>query len=138
MGSSCPSLLICSSPLLQLFATLLHRQENKHLGLMGFLPRDIQIAVRRAAQKEQATRAGVLYFQCPICRDEEAFVVEMFMLGIRIPFSLGFSFTHALEKYGRKSRDNLYLREGMAAETHQLFLSPSDCQHGRMMMTLWI
>ncbi|RLV63016.1 hypothetical protein DV515_00018707, partial [Chloebia gouldiae] len=51
MGGSCLSVLICSSPLLQFFATLLFPQENIRAGIMGFLPRDILIAVWRAAQK---------------------------------------------------------------------------------------
>ncbi|XP_054134539.1 PHD finger protein 7-like [Melozone crissalis] len=33
----------------------------------------------------QALRAGLLCFQCPLCRDSEAFLAEMFILGIRIP-----------------------------------------------------
>ncbi|NWH41615.1 G2E3 ligase, partial [Chloropsis hardwickii] len=36
----------------------------------------------------QALRAGALCYQCPLCRDSEAFTVEMFMMGIRIPFRL--------------------------------------------------
>ncbi|NWW83495.1 G2E3 ligase, partial [Climacteris rufus] len=34
----------------------------------------------------QAMRAGALFFQCPLCRDSQAFAVQMFILGIRIPF----------------------------------------------------
>ncbi|NWT92923.1 G2E3 ligase, partial [Urocynchramus pylzowi] len=34
----------------------------------------------------QAMCAGALFFQCPMCRDHEDFTVEMFTLGIRIPF----------------------------------------------------
>ncbi|XP_054372045.1 PHD finger protein 7-like [Molothrus ater] len=34
----------------------------------------------------QAMRAGLLCLRCPLCRDSEAFLVEMFILGIRIPF----------------------------------------------------
>uniref|UniRef100_A0A8U8BNK4 PHF7/G2E3-like PHD zinc finger domain-containing protein n=1 Tax=Geospiza parvula TaxID=87175 RepID=A0A8U8BNK4_GEOPR len=60
--------------------------QNHHVGLMGFLPRDLLIAVWRAAQKGQAMRAGLLYFQCPLCRDSEEFPVEMFVMGIRVPF----------------------------------------------------
>uniref|UniRef100_A0A8C3MMV3 Uncharacterized protein n=1 Tax=Geospiza parvula TaxID=87175 RepID=A0A8C3MMV3_GEOPR len=33
-----------------------------------------------------AMRAGLLYFQCPLCRDSEEFPVEMFVMGIRVPF----------------------------------------------------
>ncbi|NXS79795.1 G2E3 ligase, partial [Erpornis zantholeuca] len=36
----------------------------------------------------QAMSAGALFFQCPLCRDAEAFPVEMFVMGIRIPFRL--------------------------------------------------
>ncbi|RLV62589.1 hypothetical protein DV515_00019152, partial [Chloebia gouldiae] len=175
---------LCAHVFCLFFATLLFRQENLRVGIMGFLPRDILITVRRAAQKrccvcgqrgatimcskescgrwfhlpcakegrcitqyipyyrsfcpvhrlEQdvevtpepgtdcpicmepvedrktyrtlvcptckrawfhrdciqglAMRAGALYLQCPLCRDQEAFTVEMFTLGIRIPFRL--------------------------------------------------
>ncbi|XP_064594054.1 PHD finger protein 7-like [Zonotrichia leucophrys gambelii] len=34
----------------------------------------------------QALRAGAFYFQCPLCRDSGEFPVEMFILGIRVPF----------------------------------------------------
>ncbi|NWZ88061.1 PHF7 protein, partial [Poecile atricapillus] len=166
------------------FATLLFQQANKRVGLLGFLPQDIQLAVRRAAQKHccvcgqsgatimccsegcdrwfhlpcakegdcvtqyiapyrfycpehrpvqivqvtpelgtecpicmepvedrktfktmvcpvckrawfhrdclqgQALCAGLLSFRCPICRNHEAFLVEMFVMGIRIPVRL--------------------------------------------------
>ncbi|NXM17449.1 G2E3 ligase, partial [Ploceus nigricollis] len=40
----------------------------------------------RGCIQGQAMRAGALFFQCPLCRDGEAFTVEMFALGIRIPF----------------------------------------------------
>ncbi|NXA04956.1 G2E3 ligase, partial [Sapayoa aenigma] len=36
----------------------------------------------------QALCAGILSLQCPLCRNSEAFVVEMFIMGIRIPFRL--------------------------------------------------
>ncbi|XP_071296246.1 PHD finger protein 7-like [Agelaius tricolor] len=42
---------LCAHVFCMLFATLLFRQENHRVGLMGFLPRDLLIAVRRAAQK---------------------------------------------------------------------------------------
>uniref|UniRef100_A0A674H6M6 PHD-type domain-containing protein n=1 Tax=Taeniopygia guttata TaxID=59729 RepID=A0A674H6M6_TAEGU len=173
---------VCAHVYCLFFATLLFAQEDKHVGLKGFLPRDIQIAVRRAAQKRccvcgqsgatimcckrgcarwfhlpcakdggcvtqyilhyrsfcpmhrpkqaveatpepgtncliclepvedrktfrtlvcpvckrawfhrdciqgQAMREGLLHFRCPHCRVEEAFLLEMFILGIRIPF----------------------------------------------------
>ncbi|NXI41280.1 PHF7 protein, partial [Galbula dea] len=32
-----------------------------------------------------ALRAGIGSFQCPMCRDQEAFLPEMFAMGIRIP-----------------------------------------------------
>ncbi|RLV61916.1 hypothetical protein DV515_00019884 [Chloebia gouldiae] len=35
----------------------------------------------------QAMRSGLLYFLCPLCRNRMSFAVEMFSLGIRIPFS---------------------------------------------------
>ncbi|NWI88358.1 G2E3 ligase, partial [Pitta sordida] len=34
----------------------------------------------------QALAAGILAFQCPLCRDTLAFVLDMFVMGIRIPF----------------------------------------------------
>ncbi|XP_033369751.1 uncharacterized protein LOC117244298 [Parus major] len=166
------------------FATLLFQQANKRVGLLGFLHQDIQLAVRRAAQKHccvcgqsgatilcwkedcnrwfhlpcakeggcitqyitpyrsycpehrpvqivqvtpelgtecpicmepvedrktfktmvcpvckrawfhrdclqgQALCAGLLHFRCPLCRDHETFLVEMFVMGIRIPIRL--------------------------------------------------
>ncbi|CAN8185837.1 unnamed protein product [Coccothraustes coccothraustes] len=172
---------LCAHVFCMFFATLLFHQENHHVGLMGFLPRDILIAVQRAAQKlcclcgqrgatimcckedcgrwfhlpcakeggcinqyitpfssfcpehrleqdvqatpepgtdcpicmepvedrktfttlvcpackrawfhrdciqGQAMRAGLLCLHCPLCRDVEEFLVEMFVLGIRIP-----------------------------------------------------
>ncbi|NXD05537.1 PHF7 protein, partial [Certhia familiaris] len=33
-------------------------------------------------------RAGVLFFKCPLCRDDETFAVDMFILGIRVPLRL--------------------------------------------------
>ncbi|XP_053832156.1 PHD finger protein 7-like [Vidua macroura] len=173
---------LCAHVFCLFFATLLVRQENNRVGLMGFLPRDIQIAVRRAAQKRccvcgqskatimcckadcsrwfhlpcakeggcvtqyipdystycpehrpeqeveatpepgtnclicmepvedrktfrtlvcpackrawfhrdciqgQAMCAGLLSLRCPLCRDIEKFLVQMFIIGIRIPF----------------------------------------------------
>ncbi|XP_058673492.1 PHD finger protein 7-like [Ammospiza caudacuta] len=173
---------LCAHAFCMFFATLLFQQETDRGGLMGFLPRDLLIAVRRAAQKHccvcgqsgatimccrehcdrwfhlpctkeggcvnvyvtpfssfcpehrpeqvveatpepdtvcliclepvedrktfttlvcptckrawfhrdciqgQALRAGAMYFQCPLCRDSGEFPVEMFILGIRVPF----------------------------------------------------
>ncbi|XP_032555430.1 PHD finger protein 7-like isoform X5 [Chiroxiphia lanceolata] len=34
----------------------------------------------------QALCSGILSFQCPLCRNTQEFLVEMFLLGIRIPF----------------------------------------------------
>ncbi|XP_051649087.1 PHD finger protein 7-like [Manacus candei] len=34
----------------------------------------------------QALCSGILSFQCPICRSTQEFLVEMFLMGIRIPF----------------------------------------------------
>ncbi|KAM7001007.1 PHD finger protein 7-like [Passerculus sandwichensis] len=173
---------LCAHVFCMFFATLLFQQETDRGGLMHFLPRDLLIAVRRAAQKRccvcgqsgatimccmencdrwfhlpcskeggcvnlyvtpfgsfcpehrpeqeveatpepdtvcpicmepvedrktfttlvcptckrawfhrdciqgQALRAGAFYFQCPLCRDRGEFLVEMFILGIRVPF----------------------------------------------------
>uniref|UniRef100_H0Z4X3 PHD finger protein 7-like n=1 Tax=Taeniopygia guttata TaxID=59729 RepID=H0Z4X3_TAEGU len=201
---------LCAHVYCLFFATLLFAQEDEHVGLKGFLPRDILVAVRRAAQKRccvcgqsgatimccmedcdrwfhlpcakeggcvtqyipyyssycpehrpeqdveatpepgtncliclepvedrktfrtlvcpackrawfhrdciqgQAMRAGLLYFRCPYCRDEEAFLVEMFALGIRIPFRLptwedNDAFADLGERHSRcNARDCLY------------------------------
>ncbi|XP_023801762.1 PHD finger protein 7-like [Cyanistes caeruleus] len=175
---------LCAHMFCLYFATLLFRQEKKQVGFLGFLPQDIQCAVRRAAQKHccvcgqsgatimcceegcdrwfhlpcakeggcvtqyiapyrsycpehrpeqmvqvtpepgtecpicmepvedrmtfttivcptcqrawfhrdclqgQAMRAGFFSFCCPLCRDDGMFAVEMFIMGIRIPFRL--------------------------------------------------
>ncbi|NWU88328.1 PHF7 protein, partial [Onychorhynchus coronatus] len=33
-------------------------------------------------------RSGILSLQCPLCRNSQAFLVDMFIMGIRIPFRL--------------------------------------------------
>ena len=38
----------------------------------------------------QAIRAGVNCFQCPLCRDADAFLSDMLVMGIRIPLRLVF------------------------------------------------
>ena len=38
--------------------------------------------------QEQALRAGVYCFQCPLCRDWTWFVSDLLLMGIRIPFRL--------------------------------------------------
>lgn len=40
------------------------------------------------ALQGQAMCAGLLYFQCPLCRNSEEFLVQMFIMGIRVPFRL--------------------------------------------------
>uniref|UniRef100_A0A182YT05 PHF7/G2E3-like PHD zinc finger domain-containing protein n=1 Tax=Anopheles stephensi TaxID=30069 RepID=A0A182YT05_ANOST len=35
--------------------------------------------------QEQALRAGIYSFQCPLCRDRVGFITDMRLLGIRIP-----------------------------------------------------
>ncbi|XP_039580189.1 PHD finger protein 7-like [Passer montanus] len=40
----------------------------------------------RDCTQGQAMRAGALFFQCPLCRDSGEFAVEMFFMGIRVPF----------------------------------------------------
>ncbi|NWV48259.1 PHF7 protein, partial [Daphoenositta chrysoptera] len=42
---------LCAHVFCLCFAMSLSRQENPRIGLMGFRPRDIQLAVSRAAQK---------------------------------------------------------------------------------------
>ncbi|KFV73313.1 G2/M phase-specific E3 ubiquitin-protein ligase, partial [Dryobates pubescens] len=42
----------------------------------------------RECIQEQALQAGLLRFQCPACRDQNAFLPEMLNMGIRIPFRL--------------------------------------------------
>ncbi|XP_040551169.1 G2/M phase-specific E3 ubiquitin-protein ligase-like [Gallus gallus] len=41
----------------------------------------------RACIQGQAIRAGVNCFQCPLCRDADAFLSDMLVMGIRIPLS---------------------------------------------------
>ncbi|NXU92650.1 G2E3 ligase, partial [Xiphorhynchus elegans] len=36
----------------------------------------------------QALCAGILSLQCPLCRNDREFMVDMFAMGIRIPFRL--------------------------------------------------
>ncbi|XP_023786469.1 PHD finger protein 7-like isoform X1 [Cyanistes caeruleus] len=200
------------------FATLLFRQANKRVGLLGFLHQDSQLAVRRAAQKHccvcgqsgatilcwkedcnrwfhlpcakeggcitqyitpyrtyclehrpvqimqvtpeldtecpicmepvedrqtfktmvcpvckrarfhrdclqgQALCAGLLYFRCPLCRDHETFLVEMFVMGIQIPIRQPTSednnaFADLGERHGRcNARECLYPRGREEAE----------------------
>uniref|UniRef100_A0A8V1AD49 RING-type domain-containing protein n=1 Tax=Gallus gallus TaxID=9031 RepID=A0A8V1AD49_CHICK len=40
----------------------------------------------RACIQEQAMRAGIYCFQCPLCRDRDWFLRDMVTMGIRIPF----------------------------------------------------
>ncbi|XP_042749635.1 PHD finger protein 7-like, partial [Lagopus leucura] len=40
----------------------------------------------RACIQEQALRAGIFCFQCPLCRDRVKFIKDMVFMGIRIPF----------------------------------------------------
>ncbi|XP_050760857.1 PHD finger protein 7-like [Gymnogyps californianus] len=42
----------------------------------------------RGCIQGQAVRAGISCFQCPLCRDRDAFLPEMLTVGIRIPFRL--------------------------------------------------
>ncbi|KAM7041051.1 PHD finger protein 7-like [Acridotheres tristis] len=163
---------LCAHVFCLYFATLIHHQGKKRVGFMGFLPRDIQLAVRRAAKEhccvcgqsgatilcceencgrwfhlpcakeggcvnlyiaphrsycsehrpEQDVQAtpepgteclicmepvedGMSYgtlvcpactrawfhrecIQCPLCRDRQEFLVQMFVMGIRVPLRL--------------------------------------------------
>ncbi|XP_074770710.1 LOW QUALITY PROTEIN: uncharacterized protein LOC141964342 [Athene noctua] len=45
----------------------------------------------------QAVRDGISCFQCPLCRDRDAFSSEMLSMGIRIPFSLPSQDPHAYD-----------------------------------------
>ncbi|XP_054372047.1 LOW QUALITY PROTEIN: PHD finger protein 7-like [Molothrus ater] len=66
------------------------------------------------ALQGQAMRAGLLCLRCPLCRDSEAFLVEMFILGIRIPFRQptwedNDAFAELGERHGQcNARDCLY------------------------------
>ncbi|NWQ73397.1 PHF7 protein, partial [Columbina picui] len=42
----------------------------------------------RSCIQGQAVRDGISRFQCPLCRDRDAFLSEMLTMGIRIPFRL--------------------------------------------------
>ncbi|XP_053837516.1 PHD finger protein 7-like [Vidua macroura] len=201
---------VCAHEFCLFFATLLFRQDDDFLGFVGFFPRDIQFAVRQAAQKHccvcgqsgatimcckedcdrwfhlpcakeggcvtqyipdyssfcpehspeqdveatpepgtdclicmepvedrktfrtlvcpackrawfhrdciqgQAMCAGALAFQCPLCRDKAAFTLEMFTMGIRIPFrdpawEDNYAFADLGERHSRcTARDCLY------------------------------
>ncbi|XP_071405754.1 PHD finger protein 7-like [Pithys albifrons albifrons] len=175
---------LCAHMFCLFFATLLHQQGNERVGFLGFLPKDILLAVHRLAQKRcficgqsgatitccemecdlsfhlpcakeagcvtqyitpyssycpahrpqqaveatpepgtqclicmepvedrktfktmvcpeckstwfhrdciqgQALSAGILAFQCPLCRGHREFLMDMFNVGIRIPFRL--------------------------------------------------
>ncbi|NWY03632.1 G2E3 ligase, partial [Nothoprocta ornata] len=35
--------------------------------------------------QQQALRAGIFCFQCPLCKDSERFLPEMYNMGIRVP-----------------------------------------------------
>ena len=54
VGCPCHSLLISSLPLPQNFAMSNFLQGKRRVGFMGFHPRDIRLAVGRAAQKVRA------------------------------------------------------------------------------------
>uniref|UniRef100_A0A8D0F9E5 PHF7/G2E3-like PHD zinc finger domain-containing protein n=1 Tax=Strix occidentalis caurina TaxID=311401 RepID=A0A8D0F9E5_STROC len=58
----------------------LPQQRNEDVGLMGFLPEDIHRAGR-------ASCAGIA-FRCPLCRDRNEFLPEMFFMGINMPLRL--------------------------------------------------
>ncbi|NWU54072.1 G2E3 ligase, partial [Dromas ardeola] len=40
----------------------------------------------RGCIQAQALNAGICCFQCPLCRDRSAFLLEMLIVGIRMPF----------------------------------------------------
>ncbi|KAF1465411.1 G2/M phase-specific E3 ubiquitin-protein ligase, partial [Pygoscelis antarcticus] len=42
----------------------------------------------RGCIQGQAVCAGISRFQCPLCRDKDLFLLEMLVMGIRIPFRL--------------------------------------------------
>ncbi|XP_054072435.1 PHD finger protein 7-like [Rissa tridactyla] len=42
----------------------------------------------RGCIQAQALNAGIFCFRCPLCRDRSAFLPEMLIMGIRMPFSL--------------------------------------------------
>uniref|UniRef100_A0A8C0IJ40 PHF7/G2E3-like PHD zinc finger domain-containing protein n=1 Tax=Bubo bubo TaxID=30461 RepID=A0A8C0IJ40_BUBBB len=54
---------------------------------LRFDPNDICRTVVRAAHKGQAACAGI-FFNCPLCRDKHAFLLDMLTMGIRIPLRL--------------------------------------------------
>ncbi|XP_063204124.1 PHD finger protein 7 isoform X2 [Chroicocephalus ridibundus] len=51
----------------------------------------------RGCIQGQAVRDGIAGFRCPLCRDRDAFPLEMLTMGIRIPFSLPSRDSHADE-----------------------------------------
>ena len=52
--------------------------------------------------QEQAMRAGIYCFQCPLCRDRDWFLRDMVTMGIRIPFRL-VSFSQLLRCEGTQA-----------------------------------
>ena len=52
--------------------------------------------------QEQALRAGIYCFQCPLCRDRVKFIKDMVFMGIRIPFRL-VSFSQLLRCEGTRA-----------------------------------
>ncbi|NWR61499.1 G2E3 ligase, partial [Bucorvus abyssinicus] len=42
----------------------------------------------RGCIQDQAMGAGFGHFQCPLCRDDHRFLLEMILMGIRVPFRL--------------------------------------------------
>ncbi|XP_066414478.1 LOW QUALITY PROTEIN: PHD finger protein 7-like [Molothrus aeneus] len=66
------------------------------------------------ALQGQAMSAGLLCLKCPLCRDSETFLVDLFLLGIRIPFRQptwedNDAFAELGERHGQcNARDCLY------------------------------
>ncbi|XP_064289356.1 PHD finger protein 7-like [Passer domesticus] len=71
-GTDCP---ICMEPV----------EDRKTFDTM-VCPKCKRAWFHRDCIQGQAMCAGLLYFCCPLCRDSEDFSVEMFIMGIRIPF----------------------------------------------------
>ncbi|NXF34108.1 G2E3 ligase, partial [Nyctibius bracteatus] len=62
-------------------------EDRKPYGTM-VCPACKQAWFHRGCIQRHAVRAGVLPFQCPVCRDRDAFLLEMLTLGIRVPLRL--------------------------------------------------
>ncbi|KAK4815096.1 hypothetical protein QYF61_015579 [Mycteria americana] len=72
----------------------------------------------RGCIQGQAVRAGISCFQCPLCRDKNLFLLEMLVMGIRIPFR-------------RPSWENSHTYAGLSERHSRCDASECLCPGGR-------